>query len=239
VKVKRSNRSRLRWKNVVVFAAIIVVGTVACSWVDYPVYQWFVSIDTGAEDWHRMFRVCGYLPVWLIVAAALALVDSTDMKLVGLGATLTRATLLLAPVLLTGALVEVLKIVIRRERPDMHAGLWVFRPFSDGLFHGGGLSTPSSHAGVAFAAAWCLCRLYPRASVVWIGLAVGCAVTRVMNHSHWVSDVFLSAMLSYAAVDLVWRWHERSQAKRYAAAAQAQAGDEDRRKGGGHAPVAH
>jgi membrane-associated phospholipid phosphatase len=95
----------------------------------------------------------------------------------------------------------------RRLRPDSFDGLWVWRPWSEDPISGSGLSLPSGHTATAFGAAWMLCLLFPRAAPVWMLLAIGCAVTRVINHSHFVSDVFISAMLSYAVARALWHWH--------------------------------
>jgi membrane-associated phospholipid phosphatase len=62
---------------------------------------------------------------------------------------------------------------------------------------------------VAFAAAWVLCRLHPRASPVWLALAVGCAFTRLVSHAHLLSDVVVAAVAAYAVVWVVWRWEAR------------------------------
>jgi membrane-associated phospholipid phosphatase len=54
---------------------------------------------------------------------------------------------------------------------------------------------PSSHAIIAFAAAAALTELFPAAAIVWYGLAVGCAVTRVLSGAHFVSDAIVGALL--------------------------------------------
>ena len=84
-----------------------------------------------------------------------------------------RAWLLLGSPALAGLLCEVMKLLIRRVRPDVDAGQWVFRPWSDHTFSSAGLSTPSSHAMVAFGAATMLARLYPRARWVFYVMAWG------------------------------------------------------------------
>ena len=64
---------------------------------------------------------------------------------------------------------------------------------------------PSTHAIVAFAAAAVLARLWPRARVIWYGLAAGCALTRVWTRAHFVSDCVVAAVVAYAIVALLWR----------------------------------
>jgi membrane-associated phospholipid phosphatase len=104
---------------------------------------------------------------------------------------------------------EILKLAIHRSRPQPPHG---DQPFA--VWHGfsldtSGLSTPSSHAIVAFGAAWMLCRLFPRGSAIWLGLAAGCGLVRVRAGGHSVSDVYLGAVVSFGVVLLLWRWQAR------------------------------
>ncbi|NQU10976.1 phosphatase PAP2 family protein [bacterium] len=101
---------------------------------------------------------------------------------------------------------EVLKFAIGRLRPRLAGGEHLFRPGSEFEWNTSGLATPSSHAIIAFGAAWILGRLFPQARLIWLGLATGCAVTRVLQGSHFLSDVYLSAVVSRGVVTLLWRW---------------------------------
>jgi len=105
---------------------------------------------------------------------------------------------------LAGLLCEVMKLVIRRERPDVGAGEWVFRSWSDHPFSSAGLATPSSHTMVAFGAATMLARMYPQARWVGYVIACGCAATRVLSHGHFLSDVTFGALLGWAVGWGVW-----------------------------------
>jgi membrane-associated phospholipid phosphatase len=110
-----------------------------------------------------------------------------------------RQALLLALSPAASALLcEVLKLLIRRERPDVGAGDWVFRAWSEHTFSTSGLATPSSHTMVAFAAATLAARLFPRVRWVLYALAWGCAATRVLAHAHYLSDVTFGAVLGWA-----------------------------------------
>ena len=57
---------------------------------------------------------------------------------------------------------------------------------------------PSSHAAVAFGGAWMLAALYPRAAPIALALAAGCALTRVLEGDHWLSDVVAAGALGWA-----------------------------------------
>lgn len=107
--------------------------------------------------------------------------------------------LLLASSAAAGALAELLKLVFRRERPLLHDGWHVSRSiFSERPLHSGGLDLPSSHAAVAFGAAFALCVIAPRLRPLWLALAAGCALTRVLAGAHFVSAVVLGAIVAGA-----------------------------------------
>lgn len=194
--------------------AIFVVAGAAAFGLALLLDRWAYSSLTvknlRQNDWYRMFRVVGFLPVWAIVAAALFLIGSARPRAARLMLAARRTLLLFVPVLLSSGLAEGLKLVLRRERPYLTGGAYVFRSWQDGPLESAGLGLPSSHTAVAFAAAWALCLLYPQAAPVWLMLAIGCAVSRLLMGAHFLSDVVLSAVVSYAVVRLIWQWCPRS-----------------------------
>lgn len=103
-----------------------------------------------------------------------------------------------------GAATETIKILVRRERPGISDGLYVFRAFGDGLFHGSPFGLPSGHTSVAFGAATILARLAPRAAGVWYLLAAGTAWTRLAQGAHFLSDVVAGAVIGYLVSRMVW-----------------------------------
>lgn len=185
---------------IIVATAAIVVAHLADAWA----WRDFVSPGVYDHDLGRMFRVVGYLPLWLLLAVALWLVTRDS-----------RRGLLLALVPTAGGLLaEVLKILLRRERPGLHNGEYFFRPYADHLIATRDLGLPSSHALVAFSAAWLLCRFYPRGWPVWLLLAAGCALSRVQAQAHFLSDVTVAAVAGYLLVAAIWvRWGETSPAR--------------------------
>jgi membrane-associated phospholipid phosphatase len=139
----------------------------------------------------------GYLPVWILVGLAFYRSATT---LAGR----RQAVLLMSAPALSGALSEILKLLIRRERPGIYIGTYVFRSFSDRPFSTGGFGMPSGDAIVAFAACAILSRIWPRARVIWYGLALGSALARVASHAHFLSDVTVAAILGWAVAGMVW-----------------------------------
>jgi membrane-associated phospholipid phosphatase len=176
-------------------AATLVLGaSLADSWAF--VHLNFPSVyDPG---WGRLLRTLGYLPLWLLVAVAL-------YRNTAAPAGRRQALLLMAAPTVSGALSEILKLLVRRERPGPHDGLYVFRSFADRPFSTSGLGMPSGDAIVAFAAFAILARLWPRARGLWYALAVGSALARVASHAHFLSDVTVAGILGWAVADRLWQ----------------------------------
>ena len=175
----------------VVLAVVLVGAAMLLDQWAYHHINYSAVYDHGAG---RMFRTMGFWPFWLLAAAALALAGGR-----------ARVAWLLALVPgVSGLVGELLKMLIRRERPGLHDGAYVFRPFGDQPFATSRFGLPSSEVMVAFGAAWLLCRVYPRAWPVWLGLAAGCAVTRLMVQAHFLSDVTTGAVSAWAVVALMW-----------------------------------
>lgn len=177
-----------------IFCATILVAHL----LDRFFYVNFRVDDIYGHDWGRALRVAGHVPVWLIAALALAL---HDRPLQGAW----RGWLLAGSVILSGLVGELLKLVFRRERPGAHAGEYFFRSFADRPFHSGGLALPSTHAIVAFGAAAILARLFPRARVVFWGVAWGCGLSRVAAGAHFLSDIAVAALAAWVVAWLLWR----------------------------------
>lgn len=180
----------------------IAVGAIAIAHLLDPVALRAVRVsDIHGGDWGRMLRVMGYVPLWLCAGIALMLHERTPLR----RALRSRGGLIIAGAVLGGAAAELLKLVIRRLRPG-ELGEYVVRPFTERPFSTAGLGLPSSHALVAFGAAAVLSRVFPRAWVIWWGLAWGCAFTRVASGAHFLSDVVAAAVVGWAVGALVWQW---------------------------------
>lgn len=185
-------------------AAVAIVISLAAlvipSFGDHWAYGHLYHAGLYGLDWAMALRAAGTLYVWLPVALIIWLVqreqDATSAK--------RRALLVIGSPVLAGLVCEVMKLLIRRERPETAAGEWVFRAWSDRTFSTAQLATPSSHTMVAFGAATMLARLYPRARWVFYVIAWGCGATRVLSHGHYLSDVTFGALLGWAVGWGVW-----------------------------------
>ncbi len=190
---------------------LVLVGLAAFAAahaIDGWAYRHLTYSRVYGEDWGRLLRVMGFLPTWGIAALALILHEWGDRS------RRWRGALIFAAPTLGGLVCEVLKLLLRRERPNANGGEYVFRAFTERPFSTGGLALPSSHVMVAFSAAAILAYLFPRARAVWFALAAGCALTRVLAGAHFVSDVVLAALCGMLVSAFLWRWYERRSAAR-------------------------
>lgn len=171
---------------------LALVAAVAAAFLLEPlVWPLLPQQSSGGRDWHRLLRVCGWLPTWCAVGIGFALHDGRWR----------RALLLVGPAAAAGASAELLKLLVRRSRPDA-AGSVVFRAFGDRPWDTSDLGMPSSHVAVAFGAAFALARLHPRTLPLGLLLAVGCALTRVLDRAHLLSDCAVAALLAWVVVAL-------------------------------------
>ncbi|MCK4872465.1 MAG: phosphatase PAP2 family protein [Phycisphaerales bacterium] len=176
--------------------ALVLIGFVILTLLDKRIYD-LVHWPRESKDLHRMFRVLGYLPMVAVLAGGIAVID----RVTGARA----AILMLISSAVGGAGAELVKMIVGRERPEVHDGMYVFKPFLTGFTDHSNLAFPSSHVATAFGAAWMLCLIYPRGRWLWLGLAAGCAWTRIAAEAHFATDCYAGAVLSYLAALLVWR----------------------------------
>lgn len=101
---------------------------------------------------------------------------------------------MVAASILSGVVLQVLKVLASRSRPE----LW-YGPLD---FWSGGASLPSGHTLSAFvvAGAIALTTRSHALRMAVLSVAVIVAVTRVMTFRHWPSDVVISALLGLGAV---------------------------------------
>lgn len=183
--------------------AVTLVATALAMLVDKAAFDLLNAPRVYDSDLGKLLRVMGFSGTWILLAVAVGLHEGTDPT--RRAAATRRAWLLFWSPTLAGALAELLKVLVRRERPAVHDGLYGFRPWDERTWSGGGLAFPSSHTAVAFGAAAMLARLFPRARWVGFALAAGCGVTRVLHRAHFVSDVVFAAGLGWLVSWALWR----------------------------------
>lgn len=204
--------TRRPWRRAALVVATVAAGFVAVSLLDRTLFFALrVPAEAGrrgieARDWYQLLRQVGSLPTWLLVGSAIILFDGArarrraDAPRVPLLDVARRGGALIAGAALAGAAAELLKLLIGRERPigpDKEFQGYVFRPLFDGFRDGSNLGLPSSHAAVAFGAAFVLMRLFPGVWPAVLLAAGGCGLTRLLAGAHFASDVYLAAVVAY------------------------------------------
>lgn len=186
--------------------AVMVVGLALCTLIDRSAFH-AVRVQGQAvdgrealakmegQDWYRLLRVVGYWPTWGAAALALGFVPRLRRGAIALAISSGAS----------GLAAELLKLIVGRQRPinnGVGEGEYVFKPFLSGFRDGSNLGMPSSHAAVAFGAAFAVLFLWRGPGLVVLVLAAGCGLTRMLAGAHFLSDVFVGAALGYACARL-------------------------------------
>lgn len=198
--------TRRVWMIVGAWLGAIILASV----LDHQLWKWLKVADDAARaaierrDWYQALRQLGYWPVWIVFGAALALTDHARRS----PHWPRRGTLVALSSGLGGLVAELLKLAIRRQRPGelgVYAFDWPRAATTPPL------GTVSSHAGVAFGAAFMLARLFPATRCVLIPAACGTGLTRLLSGAHFTSDVVAGAAFAYALAELLyWKFALRS-----------------------------
>lgn len=157
------------------------------------------------EKLWRILRDMGEPYFTVLLLAAVWVYDRRNWRAAGL---------LLAGTAAAGGLSALLRYATGRLRPngELPGGRWneganIWEPFRalwvDGTFpfvhmSGGDLSFSSGHATLAFATAAVLSYLSPRGRWLFVSVAAGCALARVVMQAHFYSDVLVGGALGYS-----------------------------------------
>lgn len=192
-----------RWIAAIVASlACVALALLADGWTYHHVAMPHVY-DT---DWGRALRTMGYWPTWAIVAFAAWRHGAAPDRSPEEGARATWiAGWLVGSTTVAGIVAEGLKLLVRRDRPSVGNGSYVFRAWAERPLTTAGFGMPSSHAVEAFAAAAVLTAWVPEARLLWYALAVGCGVTRLLSGAHFLSDVVAGALLGVLTAHAVAR----------------------------------
>jgi membrane-associated phospholipid phosphatase len=195
---------------------VVAIGLLFCTLLDPWAYQ-TLATDPDRQllryDWFQCLRQAGNLLPWAMFAGCLVL---HDLKLLrakqavgevtpGLlhkarSMFLHRGSMVFFAPAVGGLVAELLKGALQRGRP---VGLGVYRFGYVEEVSAFGLA--SSHAGVAFGAAFMVGRLFPGSLLPLFALACGTAFSRVIPGAHYLSDVYVGAVVGWLATDLLWR----------------------------------
>lgn len=102
----------------------------------------------------------------------------------------------------SGFVIFLLKFVVGRARPHTSAPEYIPWNFDFFNFHWDNHSFPSGHSQVLFTVATMLTFFFPRGVWVFFLVAAGLAFTRVITHSHYLSDCIWGAYLGWLVTTL-------------------------------------
>lgn len=169
-----------------------LAGAVACIAIDSDLLRLVGSLDENdalwivADYWHLIGT-----PLGMVVFLGTALLAPPEIR--------GRIFVTFAACVGTAAVsAQILKRLIGRTRPQWthstidFAGPWgVLEPSLRSIAD----SMPSGHTTVAFAMAIAMSWRWPRLKVLWLFLAIGVAISRVILGHHFPSDVLLASWL--------------------------------------------
>ena len=162
---------------------------------------WPVRILT---DFGKDIYVMAVLAAMLLAVAIMAPLRSgtSKFRLLGFG---TRIQFLFFAVLTSVIVGELIKWIAGRGRPFVggKANAFNFEPFVGTEAHA---SFPSGHAITAFALAFAVAAVWPRARVVILAYAILIAATRLVLLAHHPSDVVAGALVGFIGVMFVRYW---------------------------------
>lgn len=188
--IEKKRRRAVRLRTI----AIVLVGFILFTLLDFPLLHIFYQGKDPAiehHDWYRFLRVLGFLGTWAAVGFLFVIHDRNRH----------RGAAIFLSALTAGAIAELLKLVIVRERPVdngvIQEGFYNFRGLFSGFSDGSNLGLPSSHAAVAFGGCLMLAALVPNTRRFLILLAIGCAITRMLTGAHFATDVYLGAIIGW------------------------------------------
>ncbi len=187
------------WLKWIYYVVLFQLGLLICFLCEVPSFYKFAELSKISEINSVMLimKQVGHFSIWLIAGFALIIIDLPKIFRNGYRY-LNRAAFLVSSALLSGLSAEILKLIIRRERPDpLFFNGSVFRGWVGAWWKSNNLGTPSSHAMVAFGGVWALCVLFPRARIIWISAAVFCGLSRMAHQAHLLGDVYIACILSY------------------------------------------
>jgi membrane-associated phospholipid phosphatase len=190
------------WSLRALAAAAVWIGALAASLtlLDVPVADWVHrAVPVASLMWlFMLMKVPGHFGFTLIVAAAL---------LVGHRARWRAAAFLCLSGIMSGLLYTLAKWFVGRTRPFQGTPPFEWHPFAhgfSGLFVAEYHSFPSGHTCLAFATAAAMSVLLPKWKSFFFLCATVTATERILQNSHYMSDVIAGAGFGILSMMLTW-----------------------------------
>lgn len=175
-----------------VLIAVLLAGLIAGCYhfIDRPAVVWASALDPQVIRLFKKITLLGSSAPYLIALAVLYPALRFGLRR---QAAAKRALFVLAAIVSSGLVVDLVKPVLARWRPKaffVDPAQYGFAFFKLGYEHA---SFPSGHATTAAAVACALTLLYPRQRVLWICAAAVVASSRVIVGAHYPGDVLAGA----------------------------------------------
>lgn len=189
-----------------------VLGCTAALFVILPFLVWYIDgpvksfIPSVQSDWGLLvataITVMGYGLVDMAIAGVLLVIGLTT----GRHREAVAGKLGLLAVIVAGLSGQLFKHLFCRARPLTEKSGQFFVEFPCLGKGTGFISFPSGHSVTAFAVAFVLSRVYPRYALLFYGLAVLVAISRIYLAKHFPSDVVAGAAVGILAGWIVCRY---------------------------------
>jgi len=163
---------------------VFFVAGLSMLFLDRPLILWVDHVDVpstlvkgvselGKSQWYLVGALVAY-PMWPRASGK------------------ARISLLFWSVALSGILVDLVKVLLARPRPELFLehGLYGFDFLRVQASY---LSFPSGHTATAFSVGACLALFWPRGRVVFLAGAASIGTARILLAQHYPSDVFVGA----------------------------------------------
>lgn len=109
----------------------------------------------------------------------------------------------LVAVIVSVTIYTILQHSVGKIRPEKNDGIPFYFPFMLGWNIPYGLAFPSGHATFAFCLVSLLAYIYPQKKYLFWCLGIACALSRVINHAHFFSDIYAGALIGFGTMNTI------------------------------------
>lgn len=200
-----NRRLPVRWVNLPLWWALLTVGVAVAFVMLYTLVDRRLAVALHDSPWEGLGSTVGEFTSagWMMITAAVlaGICWWRNWRRLAL-----RLLMIPAALLATGAVVQGLKVIFGRWRPNalwVPGDMWGFEPLSIGYKLS---SFPSGHAANLACLATLATLHWPRLWPAWFTLATIGASARILSESHYASDVIVG--LYVGAMVTWWVGHE-------------------------------
>jgi membrane-associated phospholipid phosphatase len=196
--------------------ATLVVCAALMAWIDQPLALFMARFrDTRFVAAFEIITNLANSAIWYSVALTGMVLAWRAWRRAAGGAAralyqrrLRAAVYVIASMVVSGLVVNGLKLAVGRSRPKMfvYKNIADFAPFHRALDD---CSFPSGHAQSIWAAMIALAWIFPRWRAPFFAVAVVVSASRVIIGVHYASDVVAGAFFAFAVAFIMRRWFER------------------------------